>query len=245
MREKGPFKGAVINGITVFMTKIQGHRGSAGTHEENSLAAFQEAFEAGADGIELDLQMTKDLEIVIYHDFKFHDKLIRDCEAKEVGCLTLEELCEKLPLWKFQANLELKRDPRHPEWSHDAEMVAKKVMEIIAEYKLQHSVYYSSFDPQILQAVEERGGQTALLLTGEDFESAYPKEIFKLAKNALIISPHYKVLHKEQVKTLQKMGYQVIPWTVNKVEDWEKMIEFGVEGIITDFPRMLRDYLSH
>ncbi len=226
------------------MTKIQGHRGSAGTHEENSLVAFKEAFEAGADGIELDLQMTKDLEIVIYHDFTFHDQLIRDCYAKEIGCLTLQELCEKLVLWKFQANLELKRDPYHPEWSHEAEIVAKKVMGIIAEYQLEDCVYYSSFDPQILKAVEVRGGKTALLLSDEDFERAYPKKIFKLAKNAVIISPDYKALHKEQVETLQKMGYQVIPWTVNKVEDWGKMIEFGVDGMITDFPRMLRHYLS-
>lgn len=52
------------------MTYIFGHRGSAGTHPENTMISFQEAERAGADGIELDVQLTKDGEVIIIHDEK-------------------------------------------------------------------------------------------------------------------------------------------------------------------------------
>ena len=50
------------------MTLIFAHRGAAGTHPENTMAAFIEAEKAGADGIELDVQLTKDGEVVVIHD---------------------------------------------------------------------------------------------------------------------------------------------------------------------------------
>lgn len=50
------------------MTYIFAHRGAAGTHPENTMAAFEEALKAGADGIELDVQLTKDGEPVVIHD---------------------------------------------------------------------------------------------------------------------------------------------------------------------------------
>ena len=225
--------------------KIHGHRGSKGTHKENSLEAFHEAFICGAHGIELDLQMTADGEIVIQHDFKVQDRLIRDCKAAELDLVTLRQLCEKLGDWNYLVNLELKRNPREPSLSHDPKLVANKVMNIIEEYGLQETVYYSSFDPKILKVIKERDptATIGLLYIDEDFEAAYSSgQIFE--ESASILSPEHTALTKEAVEELKKRGYQVATWTVNEPEDWQRMMEMGVDEIITDFPRACLSALS-
>jgi glycerophosphoryl diester phosphodiesterase len=54
-----------------------------------------------------------------------------------------------------------------------------------------------------------------------------------------IISPYLKLLTKESVENYQKEGYQIIPWTVNSPVDMLRMIDFNVDGIITDYPDRL------
>jgi glycerophosphoryl diester phosphodiesterase len=50
---------------------------------------------------------------------------------------------------------------------------------------------------------------------------------------------------KEEVQFFQNKGFRVIPWTANKPEQWEKLLDIGVDGIITDYPRALKQYLRN
>ena len=59
-----------------------------------------------------------------------------------------------------------------------------------------------------------------------------------------MISPSYKWINKDIVNEAQSLGYQVIPWTANQEGDWKKMVQLGVDGIITDRPRDLIDFLK-
>lgn len=71
------------------MTKIIAHRGSKGTHPENTLASFKEAVLVGSDGIELDVQLSKDNQLMVIHD----ETIDRTTNGYgEVGSLTLTEL---------------------------------------------------------------------------------------------------------------------------------------------------------
>ena len=59
-----------------------------------------------------------------------------------------------------------------------------------------------------------------------------------------IISPYYKLLDAKMVSNLQAENIQVIPWTINKAEDMQLMIDYNVDGIITDYPNILQKILS-
>ncbi|TWO31805.1 hypothetical protein E1J38_012060 [Seonamhaeicola sediminis] len=59
-----------------------------------------------------------------------------------------------------------------------------------------------------------------------------------------IISPYFKLLDAKTVKNFQAENFKIIPWTVNEVEDLQQMIDFGVDGIITDYPDRLIELLN-
>jgi glycerophosphoryl diester phosphodiesterase len=59
-----------------------------------------------------------------------------------------------------------------------------------------------------------------------------------------IISPDYSLLNKDNVLLMHKNGFDILPWTVNTVSDFKKMIEYGVDGIVTDYPKVMKDYID-
>ncbi len=70
------------------------------------------------------------------------------------------------------------------------------------------------------------------------------KKLEKLSYVPEIISPYFKLLDLQTIKSVQNKGYQIIPWTVNKEEDLQRMISFNVDGIITDYPDKLMSLVS-
>ena len=239
--------------------QVQGHRGSKGTHPENTLAAFMEAELSGATGIELDLQVTQEGVVVIHHDYftKGSNKLIRDCPLKslysndkESGISTLEELF--LMLLKIRSrlfiNLELKRDSGHPNWSIDPALFADKVISLVKRFNLENVVYYSSFDLVILEQIHIRAPKARLsyIVVAKIFDHLYPEELFKQIRGvgATIIAPEYTALNKELVEALRSAGLFIIAWTVNEPDQWQKLVDMGVDGIITDYPRRLVEFLG-
>ena len=143
------------------MTKNFAHRGFSGKYSENTMLAFQKAIEVGADGIELDVQLTKDGELVIIHD----ETIDRTTDGKGyVVDYTYEELSKfdasyiyrgkfgfnKIPTLKeyfelvkdldFITNIELKTG------INEYLGIEEKVYQIIKEYKLEKKVIISSFN---------------------------------------------------------------------------------------------------
>lgn len=57
------------------------------------------------------------------------------------------------------------------------------------------------------------------------------------------LSPYYKLVTPELIKLAQERNWKVVPWTINNSEDWKKLIDLGVDGIITDDPKELVAYL--
>ncbi|MCH9611513.1 MAG: Glycerophosphodiester phosphodiesterase [Chlamydiales bacterium] len=222
-------------------TKIQGHRGSKATHKENTIEAFAEANSAGVGCVELDVQMAADGKLVIVHDLLVEGRYVKDWDSKELGATYFSQFCERLVGWEMRANLEIKRNPRHPEYSWDRYESVKAIVEMVRYYGLQEKVYYSSFDLEALKIVRqlEPEATVGLAVTAKDFslEALSGVEVD-------IISPDFEVLDEENVSILQKRGYIVAPWTVNGTRNWERMIEYGVDEIITDSPRELKSFLS-
>ena len=66
----------------------------------------------------------------------------------------------------------------------------------------------------------------------------------ELSFSPKIISPYFELLTKDSVINYQKGGFKIIPWTVNNIEDMTRMIDFHVDGIITDYPDRLIELLK-
>jgi glycerophosphoryl diester phosphodiesterase len=196
--------------------KIQGHRGSKGTHPENTLAAFQEALDAGADGIELDLRIGTDGTIVIQHD---------PLNQTNEPILTLEELFTMLRGQReILVNLELK------------EQCVDKLLQLVKQFSYEKRVYYSSFNIDHLKEIRNQDQQATLsylvdyLPTLEEIPPIHLK----------ILSPKETLVTKKFVKTMQKAGYRVIPWTVNNPARAKELAQMGIDEIITDYPRFFK-----
>ncbi len=270
---------------------VQGHRGSRGLFPENTLPAFTGAIEAGANTLELDLQVTSDGEIVIHHDYFvgdttsiFSGTLIRFLELSEIKKIdcgskidpdfprqrrmpgiqipTLDELFVLIdssthPNAKnVRLNLEIKRDPRHPEFSLSAEELAVKIISKVQEKGFSERVCYSSFDPEVLMNIYQLDPKSELgfIIGQESLEVAqvlYPDNpmglLLKLAKSfdAKVLALSMDLLcDASLVSFLHESGFQVIAWTVNFPEQWTKCIKMRVDGIITDYPQDLLWFLK-
>ena len=216
------------------MLKI-GHRGAKGHVAENTLASFQKAIELKVDGIELDVHLSSDAEIMVIHDEtidrtttgKGFVKNFTSVELKQFGIPTLTEVLDLLNN-NFFVNIELK--------STDS---IEKVMNLIEKYISENNLTYenfiiSSFLWDNLEVVSQRNNQIKLgVLTEDSIEMAlaFAKEI-----KAFSINPYFKLLNQENVKLMHNEGFQIHTWTVNSLEDITFVKSLPVEGIISDFP---------
>ena len=216
------------------MLKI-GHRGAKGHVAENTLASFQKAIELKVDGIELDVHLSSDAEIMVIHDEtidrtttgKGFVKNFTSVELKQFGIPTLTEVLDLLNN-NFFVNIELK--------STDS---IEKVMNLIEKYISENNLTYenfiiSSFLWDNLEVVSQRNNQIKLgVLTEDSIEMAlaFAKEI-----KAFSINPYFKLLNQENVKLMHNEGFQIHTWTVNSLEDIIFVKSLPVEGIISDFP---------
>jgi glycerophosphoryl diester phosphodiesterase len=222
------------------MLKI-GHRGARGYEPENTLISFKKAIDMHVDGIEFDVHLSADGEIMVIHDETVDrttngNGFVNQLSLPELKRLlinkeqTVPTLTEVLDLvnQKCFVNIELK--------SYEA---ADKVADLIEKYILKKNWNYnqflvSSFDWNALQQVTFLNSEIPIgVLTETDLELAFAFAKFIQAKS---IHPYFHLLTPENTVRLQEKGLQVYPWTVNEPEDIKKIKSYNVNGIITDFP---------
>lgn len=225
------------------MLKI-GHRGANGHEPENTFVSFQKALDMQVDGIELDVHLSADGEIIVIHD----ETIDRTTNGKGfVNALSLRELkafrinvTHEIPILAAVfdlvnqdcfINIELK--------SYEA---TEKVVSLIEKYVTRKGWKYdrfliSSFDWNALQQVAFLNDKIPIgVLTETDLDLALAFAKFIQAKS---IHPHFHLLTEENTAKMQEKGLQVFPWTINELEDIQKIKTFNVNGIITDFPNRI------
>ena len=224
---------------------IVGHRGAMGHVTENTIPSIKKAVELGVDGIEIDVFKCKSGEIIVFHDKKL-DRLtnssgyIEDLsydsinKIKVMGEYRIPELIEVMNVLPNEIflNIELK-----------GEETAKKVNEIITEFinktqsKLDRFII-SSFNWSELEKFRSFNSKIPIaILTDNNPLNAIP-----VAKklNAFAINPSYKLLNKNVVNQIKKEGLKIFPYTVNSINDIDKMKNLGVDGIITNYPERIK-----
>jgi glycerophosphoryl diester phosphodiesterase len=139
-----------------------------------------------------------------------------------------------LPLVNY--NIELKTSPETDSVFHPSpEVFSDLVYQLITERKLWDRVNIQSFDFRTLKYFHENCPNVKLAVLIEH-EASWNKNLEELGFTPEIYSCYFQLLSREQIKQIQDSGMKVIPWTVNEVADIEKMIEWGVDGIISDYP---------
>lgn len=222
------------------MLKI-GHRGAKGYEPENTLIAFEKAINLGVDGIELDVHLSSDKELIVIHD----ETVDRTTNGKgEVNQLSLKELkalkieiTEKIPTLTEVLDLVNQRCFINIELKGIG--TAQPVLQLISHYTSEknwdyNSFIISSFDWKMLEETHSLDSKIKIgVLTEESIDKAlaFAKKI-----NAFSIHPDYELLSKENVILMQQNGFEVYPWTVNSENTIQKIKSYNVNGIISDFP---------
>jgi len=244
----------VALGATLLLTSCEmtnskplviGHRGAMGHETENTLASVQKAMELGVDMIEIDVFNISSGETVVFHDEKV-DRLanstgnIEEYNIVQVRQLTLQG-GHKIPMLQdvlklmnneVALNIELKGGGTANRVNHIVNYYIEK-----EGWSLENFVI-SSFKWDELRAIRNINKDIKIaVLTEKD-----PLEAIEVAKelNAVAINPHFKALTRENTAKIQSEGFKVYTWTVNEPEDIKRMIEFGVDGIITNYPERVK-----
>lgn len=221
-----------------------GHRGAKGHLAENTLESIQKALSFGVEAIEIDVHRCKTGELVVIHDFTLDRTTNGSGEVAkksltEIKALKVEDEFE-IPLLtevldfiegKCTINIELKG-------LNTATATAKTIKKYIAEKNWTYKDFIvSSFQKNELFQMRKLDENVALgILSKASVTEAI--ELGKLLK-ASAIHPSLGIITRDNVKASHKAGFNVNVWTVNEPEDIQRMREFGVDGIISDFPDRL------
>ena len=231
------------------------HRGSSGERPENTLPAFERAIEQSADMIETDLHLSSDGVVVIHHDAELErlgeEGEIRDRTASELAAMNAAPgvaIAEKMPTLldildgfgeRMQFNLELKvgRDDAAYEGLEDV------VVSAVEARGLMPRMLFSSFYDPVLARLRERSvsARIALLISPRA-----PVAIFERAArvSAEAINPDVRLVTRELVEQAHAEGLRVYPYTANESEEMERLLDCGVDGIITNHPARLHALLD-
>jgi len=229
--------------------EILGHRGwPAPAHPENTLAAFGAALAAGADGVELDVRLSRDGTAVCAHDADLQRSAgmagrVADLTCDELQAVpllgggTVPRLVDAVALTAGRGRLvlDLKPEPRV------AELVDAALGALAAGGCSPADVVLSSFDPGLLDAfaVTAPGLSRALLLdVGDDVRAGV--EHARVRGHRAVHVPERAVLSDSSaVRSAVVAGLDVRVWTVNRVVDARLCEVLGVCGVITDVPDVL------
>src|ERR1019366_452499 len=155
---------------------------------------------------------------------------------------TLEEVFALAPKGKFLFNIETKSFVDKPELTPPPEEFARMVLAAIRQHHLEARVVLQSFDFRTLIAMKKLAPQIKL----SALYSGPAKDFVAIGKEAGagIVSPLAALVTVEQVKAAHAAGMEVLPWTVNTPEEWERLANAGVDGIISDDPAALIAWLK-
>jgi glycerophosphoryl diester phosphodiesterase len=243
---------------------VHGHRGARARRPENTLPAFRYAIGQGVDFLELDVAVTSDRVPVISHDpllnaticsgpqlgIPIHTLTLSELRAYDCGFKknplfpdqvpvpgtpvpTLDEVFELGRGNSVQFNVETKIFADKPDLSPGPEDFTRLIVDSMRRHGMEKRVILQSFDPRTLRVMhrlEPESRRAALFEKARDWDEV-AREF-----DANILSPEYHLVTAALVAKAHAAGLQVVPWTINRPEDWAKLAGDGVDAIISDDP---------
>jgi glycerophosphoryl diester phosphodiesterase len=231
-----------------------GHRGAAGYCPENTFASFKKAIDLGVDYLEIDVQMTKDSELVVIHDStvnrttngkgKVKDFTLKEIQNLDAGSWFHRKFAgEQIPslaeffdefAGKTGILLELKKPSLYP-------LIVEKTAEELIKRKLttgDKQIIIQSFDRDSLKRFHELlpSIPIGILLKNSGVSMISNKDLRSITSYVTYVNPKVTMVNKRLIKRIHRHGLKTIIWTVNKKNEVNRLKNLQVEGIITDFP---------
>lgn len=258
----------MTNFFTGPIPRLFAHRGASGEAPENTLLAFQRAADLGITYIELDVHLTRDGQVVVFHDdtlerttnghgqvkdyplaelqqldagYKFspHAGKIFPFRGQGVTLSPLAEVLGSFPQIRFTVEIKQKDPP-----------IEEQVIAVIQECGVADTVVLASEHDAVVNRVRSLAPTIATnCAAGEVFEfmqkvfTEQPGGYFPPGQ-AFQIPPEYggvTLVTPETVTAIHDSGAEVHVWTINDPDEMEKLFDLGVDGIMSDFPGLLLD----
>jgi len=219
--------------------KIVGHAGGAAYEPENTIRAIRNAIRMKVDMVEVDVHATKDGHLVVIHDNDVDRTTNGKGIVKEMSLQEIRKLDagkgEKIPT--LQEVLDTTRNVIGAMIEVKAINIEKLLVDLIRRERMLDQVVVTSFMSDVLKKVKELEPK---IPTGQIFAW----KILNVAKKALelrveMMVPAYELVTREMIDQLHKSSILVYPWTVDDRSAAEKLVEFGVDGIITNKPDLM------
>lgn len=231
------------------------HRGSSGEYPENTMLAFCKAYESGCEGIELDVHLSKDGHLVVIHDESVDrttDRvgLVKDFTLTELkgmnagtdqafeGIPSFEEYCYWVQDLPLITNIEIKTN------RHYYPGIEEEVLLMVGKYQLEKKVLVSSFNHASLMRIKALDPtlECALLINSRGLGNVGP---YAKALGMECFHPDGTTLTEEVVRQCHKEGIRVNVWTVDDMALLKRVIRWGVDGIITNYPDLVTLWLKN
>lgn len=243
--------------------RLFAHRGASGTAPENTLEAFAEGLEAGADRLELDVHATADGEIVVFHDetlerttngsglvrertlaelkkldagYNFVDESGRFAwRGRGVRIATLAEVLEQFP--DTPLNIELK---------YDGGKEVEAFYDVVDAHRARDRVLVAAFEDPIIQRLRDVGGKVISSLSAAEVAQFVGGCLtdtlhgYVAPGQALQVPPKHEeveIVTPMFVEAAHRYGMEVHVWTINDEAEMERLLDLGVDGLMSDFPK--------
>ncbi|MGP4106406.1 glycerophosphodiester phosphodiesterase [Virgibacillus sp. L01] len=230
------------------------HRGASAHAPENTMAAFEKAVDMKAGYIEIDVQMTEDEELVVIHDITVNrttdgrgfvgDLSLEEIQALDAGSWFGKEFAnEQIPTFeevidayrgKIGILIELKSPELYPG-------IEEKVADVLIERNMQHpqneKIIIQSFNHESMQVSKELLPNVPHgVLAGMTWDGVTEEQLANFATYADYFNPNLNIVTDELVTSVHEEGMEIYPYTVRAQKEADKLINLGVDGIITDYP---------
>ena len=241
------------------------HRGASGYAPEHTLVSYDMGEKMHGDYIEIDLQMTKDGQLIAMHDETldrttdgtgnvkdytleqiqqldagswFNEKYPQYAKPEYVGLKvpSLEEIFQK-----FGKNANYYIETKSPGIYPGME---KELLRLVNEYKInKKTLLVQSFSPDSLKIMHELDSSVQLvqLLSYRSYATITDAELAEVKKYAMGIGPNHTYLNEEYIQKIVGSGLEIHPYTVNDKERMKQLIDWGVTGMFTNFPDLLHE----
>ena len=243
------------------LPQIWGHRGAMDFAPMNTLAAFREALAQGADGVELDVHLSADGQVMVIHDDtvnatsngqgKVAELSLEQLQALDAGAWfapqfsgehipTLLEVFETLPAGTT-VNVEIKTT--YAMKMTDIQALAGLTVDVVRTCARGAKVIFSSFDPRAIRTLTRLAPEIrrALLV---DKNRPWWMALLSLGLVTQAIHPHFSLVDQTLVAKAHARGQAVHAWTANEIGDARRLAELGVDALISNRPGEIRQALQ-
>lgn len=229
------------------------HRGASGYAPENTLAAFDKAVDMKADYIEIDVQQSKDNELVVIHDTtvdrttdgtgKVKDLTFEQLRALDAGSFKGEQFKgEKIPsfdevLDRYHGKIGILIELKAPElYPGIEENVAKELKERHLDRPQNEKIIIQSFNFESMKKTDALLPKVPIGVLTSSKAHATEQSLKEFSAYADYFNPSYGIVTKDMVEQVHSLGMKISSWTVRSQEAADFLLDMDVDAIITDYP---------